>query len=95
MALGQSSATPDCFRLQGGRILADNCRVLEAGAEGAPVPGRVSQQPLQRTALPREGEASPSPQDTAPRKKFKAPEDLSNKINSNSVEIKLKFGTKS
>lgn len=88
--------TLNCFRWQEGRILADNCRVLEAGrAKGAPAPGWVSQQPLQRTALPREGEASPSPQETAPRKKFKAPEDLSNKINSNSVGINLKFGTKS
>lgn len=94
--LGTRAETPDCFRLQGGRILVDNCRVLDAGrAEGAPAPSWVSQQLLQRTALPREGEASPSPQEAAPMKKFKDPEDLPNKINSNSVEINLKFGTKS
>lgn len=42
--LGTRAATPDCFRLQGGRILVDNCRVLDAGrAEGLQPPaGSVS-----------------------------------------------------
>jgi len=66
-------------------------RVSQAGrAGGGSATAGPASSPCTQRLCPGRGEGEcPSPEETAPLEKFKAPEDLPNKISSNSVEVNL------